>query len=129
MTDTKGTHAAKWEYFDSPELAESKVTREITRAKLSQPELIRLDALLTRIAEGKGIPQKDFKYLEAESLWEVRFQADKRTFRLLYSRESSGTLVLVALHFLPKKQNKLPKQAFTTARARLKVWRSQRSNI
>lgn len=124
MTESVPT-GAQWVYFDRKG-ADSRIAKEIKGCRLSDYELARLAALLERVASGRARSGADIKYLKGEGLWEVRFLADKRTFRLLYSPEGPGTLVLVALVFVPKKSQRLPKSVFDTARHRLESWRATR---
>ena len=112
----------QWVFFDSPSLNNSKVLDEIRAARLSKRETVALDELLKRIADGRAIPGKDFKPLPAQKLHEVRFRANKRIFRLLYSKEQEETLVLVALVFVGKKAQKLPEHVFKKARQRVRIW-------
>lgn len=117
------TTSARWEYFDAPVLAESRLLKEMQKAQLARSDLIALDRLMDRVAAGTAIPDGDFKYVQAQGLWEVRLKVDKRSFRLLYSRERGAKFVMVALHFVPKKSQKLPGKTFETARKRLKTWK------
>ncbi len=114
---------ARWEFFDSPELENSKIAKEMRQAKLSRNERFLLESLMEKVATGKGTAGLDFKMLRQEGLSELRFSGDRRIFRLLYSSERRDVLVLVGLSFVPKKGNKLPRQDFDTARARLESWR------
>ncbi len=66
---------ARWEFFDANSGRESIVVKDLRLAHLSKMESARLEALLTRIADGRAIPDKDFKYLSTEGLWEFRFTA------------------------------------------------------
>lgn len=111
-----------WEFFDTADLTHSAITRELKGARLTPREEVRLNTLLERVVSGTAIPTKDFKHLDGE-LWEVRFHGDRRIFRLLYSPQPNGTLVLVALRFLAKKSQKTPRQELRTARKRLESWK------
>lgn len=115
---------ARWENFDR-KTRDSVIARELRKAGLSPAEGSALDQLLSRVLSGRAIGGKDFKFMKSEGLWEVRFSGDgRRLFRLLYSRESNGVLVLVALRFTPKKSDRLSRADFRTARERLAQWRA-----
>ena len=114
-----------WEYFDSPVLTESRLLKEMQKAHLTRSDLIALDRLMDRVAAGTAVPDGDFKHLRVEGLWELRLKVDRRSFRLLYSREGGTKFVMVALHFVPKKSQKLPRHTFETARKRLKSWQDK----
>lgn len=113
---------AEWVFFDG-DPQRSRVVKEIRGCKLSNREAARLDGLMDRVANGMAIPGSDIKHLKVEGLWEVRFRGEKRIFRLLYSPESDGRLVLVALRFTAKTSQKLPQHVFESARERLRRWR------
>lgn len=124
-----GLTSASWEFFDSPTLDDSRLRREILGLKLSKRDLVRLDALMGRLADGRAIAQKDYKHLKAEELWELRFQAHRKQVRLLYSKEKRlggerDILVLVGLAIVPKKSAKLPRNVFRMARDRRSIWRN-----
>ncbi len=120
---------AEWVPFDTPDLGKSRIGKEIRRLGLSSSEGTRLEVLLERIADGRATPNKDFKHLKAEGLWEVRFAAAKSEVRILYSpqhpRGGPEKLVLVSLTVVKKKSRKLSKVTFVTARQRLDRWRQE----
>lgn len=124
---------AEWVPFDTPDLKKSRTGKEIKKLGLSTSEAIRLEVLLERIADGRAVPNKDFKHLKAEGLWEARFAAAKFEVRILYSpQQSRGTpkkLILVSLTAVKKKARKLPKETFATARQRLDRWRAGQRGV
>lgn len=109
----------EWQYYTPPG-GGSPIRKEIEKAKLSQHELGRLEALLDRVAEGRTLP-REIKPLR-DGVSEFKLDLDHRTCRLLFAEVDDG-LVLLALHFfIKKKQN--DRTAVDLAVDRLKRWRA-----
>ena len=77
--------------------------------------------VLRLIEEIDPVPARCFKKLvNTEDLWEVRIDFGSDTFRLLGFYD--GNVVIILVHGLKKKNQKLSKQAIALARERKKEY-------
>ena len=58
-------------------------------------------------------------------IWEVRVQADRKAFRVLFSPEGRAQQVLLALEAFTKKTQRTPTRTIELAERRLSDWRSR----
>ena len=58
-------------------------------------------------------------------IWEVRIEAERKAFRVLFSPEGRSQQVLLALEAFTKKTQKTPARAIELAERRLADWRSR----
>jgi phage-related protein len=56
-------------------------------------------------------------------IYEVRADADRRSFRILFAQEAK--FILLSLSGFPKKTQKTPRKEIDTAETRLKEWRAR----
>ncbi len=59
-------------------------------------------------------------------IWEVRIEADRKAFRVLFSPEGKFQQVFLALEAFTKKSQKTPARAIHLAERRLADWRNRR---
>ena len=104
----------RWVYAASNS-GQEYVLREIKKAKASVDAAAKLENAMRRLENGDAKPQEYDVVRNGVS--ELRVNADKRWYRLLYGRDGDN---FVALSFLVKKQNKLDPNAIDTAENRLK---------
>ena len=64
------------------------------------------------------------RHLRSE-IWEVRVDADRKAFRVLFSLEGKAQQVLLALEAFTKKTQKAPTRTIVLAERRLADWRSR----
>ncbi|GAA1022082.1 MULTISPECIES: hypothetical protein [Amycolatopsis] len=95
------------------------VEKDLLKARLSKWEAGRLDEVQTMIAEGRGRPKIDFKYLR-DGVSECLVDGHNRTFRLFYADLNGGPFLL-ALHFISKKKQN-DRNAVNLAVKRLRDW-------
>ncbi|MEV7770542.1 type II toxin-antitoxin system RelE/ParE family toxin [Kitasatospora sp. NPDC086791] len=99
------------------------VRREIDKCKLKRFEIAKLQAIMERAATGTLRPP-DVKHL-GDGLLELRFEGEKRIFRLFYSEVDDQGPVLLALKFINKKSTQgIATQPgdIDSARKRLTEW-------
>jgi phage-related protein len=58
-------------------------------------------------------------------IWEVRIDAERKAFRVLFSPEGKNQQVLLALEAFAKKTQKVPLRVIRLAERRLSDWRSR----
>ena len=58
-------------------------------------------------------------------IWEVRVQAERKAFRVLFSPEGKAQQVLLALEAFTKKTQRTPARTIELAERRLSDWRSR----
>jgi phage-related protein len=58
-------------------------------------------------------------------IWEVRVEAERKAFRVLFSPEAKFQQVLLALEAFTKKSQKTPARMIELAERRLSAWRSR----
>lgn len=83
-----------------------------------------LGVAMNRVEKGVSVPG-DVKPVKGDLL-ELRTRVGNNPYRLIYAREGKSGQILLALHAIHKKTNKLPKQTIQTAEDRLADWRSRR---
>lgn len=110
--------AREWQYYTGPGGGDI-VLREIKKAGLTPWEVGRLEELMDRVACCRTLPG-DVNPLR-DGVLETRLDGDRRIFRLAYA-EVNGGLVLLALHFFPKKKER-ERAAVDLAISRLKEWK------
>ncbi len=88
---------------------------------LTDPELAEIVAAMKEVA-AEGLVAA--KHLRGD-IYEVRADAQTRSFRVLFSAEGRFSQVLLSLSAFVKKTQKTPKQELDLAEARLKDWRSR----
>ncbi|MFE2111485.1 type II toxin-antitoxin system RelE/ParE family toxin [Kitasatospora sp. NPDC059463] len=77
------------------------VRREVDKCKLKRFETVKLQAIMERAATGTLRPP-DVKHL-GDGLLELRFEGERRIFRLFYSEVDNQGPVLLAVKFINKK--------------------------
>jgi phage-related protein len=60
-----------------------------------------------------------------DDIWEVRIEAERKAFRVLFSPEGRSQQVLLALEAFTKKTQKTPTRTIRLAERRLADWRSR----
>lgn len=88
--------------------------REIRKSGASLDAVAKLERAMKRLEDGVDAPQETD--LVRDGVYELRIQADKRWYRLLWGRSGKR---LIAISFFAKKSNKIPKDAIDLAVARL----------
>lgn len=83
----------------------------------------RLDLLLEEVEASRAIAGADFKKLRSRyNLWEVRFDAEGCTYRLVYTCLPGGQRLLLALSFAKKRGDSEQRKQIARAETRLKDW-------
>ncbi|MFE2407089.1 type II toxin-antitoxin system RelE/ParE family toxin [Kitasatospora sp. NPDC059408] len=103
------------------------VSREIKKCDLKRFEAAKLQAIMERAASGTLRPP-DVKHL-GDGLLELRFEGERRIFRLFYSEVDSDGPVLLALKFINKKSTQgiaTRSEDIEVARKRLTEWTTRR---
>lgn len=112
MTNGDSIVLERWEYALSAQ--GPYVPKEIRKAGATLTAAARLERAMKRLEDGNAKPQE--WDLVRDGVYELRVQADKRWYRLLFGRCGDR---FIALHFVVKKQNKLSATAISTAVQRL----------
>lgn len=102
----------RWDY--APKSGKAFVLREIRKSGASLDAVAKLERAMKRLEDGVDTPQETD--LVRDGVYELRVQADKRWYRLLWGRSGKR---LVAISFFVKKSNKIPKDAIDLAVTRL----------
>lgn len=110
--------AREWEYYTSSS-GRDPVAKELRKLRLTEWEAGRLDDAMEALAEGRGRPGTDFKFLR-DGVLEARVDGLNRTFRMFYA-EVEDRPALLALHFISKKKQR-DSHAIDVAVDRLKDW-------
>ncbi|WP_455359052.1 type II toxin-antitoxin system RelE/ParE family toxin [Streptomyces sp. SYSU K21746] len=113
----------EWDFYTT-EGGACPIKKELAKCKLTRTEQAKLRTLMERVRLNQTLPG-DVKSLGGDLL-EIRLDGDHRIFRLLYSEESSG-LLLLGLSFFQKKSQATPPGRKLTANHRLKEWRKRQS--
>lgn len=112
--------AREWQYYHGPG-GRNSVLKEIKKCGFSKRELADLQVLMDRHSAGRTL-RHDYKPLR-DGVHELRLSGNNRIFRLYFGNADDG-LVLLALHFAPKKKQK-DDDAIDLAVRRLKEWQQR----
>ncbi len=113
----------EWSMYTT-EVGACPIQKDMAKCKLTKTELAKLRTLMKRVQLNRTLPG-DVKSLGGGIL-EIRLDGDRRIFRLLYSEEDDG-LLLLGLSFFQKKSQATPPTRKLTAVMRLKDWRKRQS--
>lgn len=94
--------------------------KETAKLKLAKGEVVRVQAIMSRYAEGRAFP-KDHKVLR-DGVEELKIAGYDRTFRVHFGRVDDE-LVLLCLHFSSKK-TQVDAKAIDLAAARLRQFKN-----
>ncbi|MFD8967447.1 type II toxin-antitoxin system RelE/ParE family toxin [Streptomyces sp. NPDC059568] len=111
----------EWDFYTT-EGGASPIKKELAKCKLTRAEQAKLRTLMERVRLNQTLAG-DVKSLGGDIL-EIRLDGDHRIFRLLYSEERDG-LLLLGLSFFQKKTQATPPGRKLTANRRLKDWRKR----
>lgn len=103
-----------WEYAVSAR-DQPYVLKEITDLKMSSTAIAKLEQAMVRVSEGTT-STGDVKSVR-NGILELRIQADKRWYRMLFARLDANR---VALLVIVKKTNRLEKKSIELAENRLR---------
>lgn len=112
----------KWSFYET-KTGGKPVDKELSKAGLTVQEKAKLYVLMGRVKNQATLPG-DVKNI-GDDILEIRLQGNHRIFRLLYAEEEDG-LVLLALCFFQKKQQKTPPDHKAHAVDRHKDWKARR---
>lgn len=119
MTDIN--HVKQWRFY-----------RTSTGAEVAKEELAALPlhakaemaSLMKRLARGDTIFTRETENLGG-GVWALRVSLSHNEFRCYYFREGNFQHVLVATHFMAKKDQKIPKRVLQLVESRRADWRSR----
>ena len=79
------------------------------------------------VAAMKEVPREGLRFARhlRGDIWEVRVQAERKAYRVLFSPEGRSQQVLLALEAFAKKTQKTPTRTIELAERRLSDWRSR----
>lgn len=103
-----------WEYAGGA--GSVYVPKEIRKAGASLEAVSKVERAMKRLEDGTARPAETD--LVRDGVYELRVQADKRWYRLLWGRDGDS---FIALQFMVKKTNKLPNDVVKNAIKRLKA--------
>jgi phage-related protein len=118
---TGGQFRKQWRFFKSPSgknVAKEELLSLPVDAQAAMTDLMR------RVERGQTVLAREVRAV-ADGLTELRVSLAHNEYRCLFCHDGRFSQVMIALTFLVKKQERLPKADLDRARQRMADWKSR----